>query len=153
MAAVAQRTAQLAFIYKGSKRSDRLLLQAADLAAELGKDLTVVRPFVIPADGPGCCGLRGRRWREMLLEVAEEDAQRARQLLAGTDVPYSVAVVEGAAVPEIVAGFVAEGERELALPRSPVGTGLTRSDLRRVRRRTTHRSLDYALVAAERSAN
>lgn len=142
MAAVAQRTAQLAFIFKSSRRSDRLLVQAADLAAELGRDLAVVVPFVTPADGPGCCGLRGERWREMVREVAAEDAQRARGVLEDTAVPHSVTVVEGAEVPAIVATFVTEGERELALPRSAVGAGLARSDLRRLRRVTAHRAVD-----------
>ena len=142
MAAVAPRTAQLAFSYKSSRRSDRLLEQAADLAAKLGRDLAIVVPFVTPPDGPGCCGLRGQRWREMLREVAEENAQRARGVLEDTAVPHSITVVEGAAVPEIVATFVAEGERELVLPRSAGGAGLARSDLRRLRRLTAYRSVD-----------
>ena len=141
MAAVAQRTAQLVFPYRSAKRSDQLLLRAADLAQAESLTLTVIVPFVTPADGPGCCGIRGERWREMVREVAAEDAQRARGVLEDTAVPHSVAVVEGAAVPEIVATFVADDELALALPRSAAGTGLARSDLRRIRRQTTHRSL------------
>ena len=137
--ATATVTRQLAFAYRSAKGSDSLLLQAAHLAASLDQELAVCVPFVIPADGAGCCGLRGQRWQDMLREVAEEDAQRARGALEDTAVAHSVTVVEGPTVPEIVATFVAGGERELALPRSAAGTGLARSDLRRLRRVTASR--------------
>ena len=139
--ATANVTRELAFAYKSAKGSDPLLLEAAHLAASLDQELAVCVPFVIPADGAGCCGLRGQRWQDMLREVAEEDAQRARGILEETAVGHSVTVVEGAAVPEIVATFVAGGERELALPRSAGGTGLARSDLRRLRRTTAYRAV------------
>ena len=128
-------TAQVAFAYKSSKRGDALLHRAAELAASLDRELAVVVPFVIPADGPGCCGLRGQAWRDVLRQDAEDDAQRARRLLAAIDVPRSITVREGAAVPEIVTAFVAEGERDLALPKTSAGTAFSRADLRRIRRR------------------
>lgn len=135
MAAVAQQVGALAVAYRSSRRSDRLLLEAASAAGSLGLDLAVVVPFVIPADGPGCCGLRGQRWREMLLEVAEEDAQRARRLLAETDVTHAVTVAEGCSLPEIVSDFSAEGDRKLALPKKASGTAFSRTELQRIRRR------------------
>lgn len=133
--ATAAVTKQLAFAYKSAKGSDPLLLRAAHLAASLDQELAVCVPFVIPADGPGCCGLRGQRWRDMLREVAEEDAQRARQLLAETEVGHSVTVAEGSSVLEILEEFVTAGNRHLALPDTAAGTALSRSDLRRIRRR------------------
>ena len=134
MAAVAQRTGELSFIYKSSKRGEALLLKAAALAGSHDLQLAVVVPFVRPADGPGCCGIRGRAWRDMLRQVAEEEAQHARGVLEDAAVPHSITVVEGSSVAEIVEPFVTEGERQLALPKSPSGTVFSRSELRRIRR-------------------
>jgi len=134
MAAADQPTGQLAFAYRSSKRGDPLLLQAAALAGSLNMRLAVVVPFVLPADGPGCCGIRGRRWQDMLRQVAEEDAEHARRVMDDAGVPHSVAVAEGSSVPDIVEGFVSEGDRDLALPETRVGTAFTRSDLRRMKR-------------------
>jgi len=130
----ATSTAELAFAYKSAKRSGPLLQQAAAMARSLSMELAVVVPFVVPADGPGCCGIRGQRWIDMLHEVAEEDADRARDLLDRTGVPYSVTVVPGNSVPEIVESFTSDGDRQLALPQPASGTGFSRSDLRRLRR-------------------
>ena len=119
-------------MYKSAKRSDPLLLQAASLAHSLNADLAVVVPFVIPADGPGCCGIRGRAWQDMLRQVADEEAQRARRVLHEAGVPHTVTVLDGASVPEIVEGFVAAADRRLALPAKASGTAFSRSDLRRL---------------------
>jgi len=148
MATATERTTQLAFAYKSSKLGDRLLLQAAALAGSLGMELAVVVPFVLPADGPGCCGIRGRRWRDMLRQVAEEDAELARRLLDETGVPYTVAVNEGSSVPEIVERFALEAARQLALPQAASGTVFTRSALRRVRRRAPGTVLSLAASSA-----
>lgn len=111
MVAADQRTGQLAFAYRSSKRGDGLLLQAAGLAGSLNMQLAVVVPFVLPADGPGCCGIRGRRWEDILRQVAEEDAERARRLLDDAGVPHSVTLAEGPSVPDIVEAFACEGSR------------------------------------------
>ena len=134
MAVADQRTGQLACPYRSSKHGEALLLQAAALAGSLNMRLAVVVPFVIPADGPGCCGIRGRRWEDMLRQVAEEDVAQAKRLLETTGVPHSVTLAEGSSVPDIVGAFASEGGRELALPGTPAGTFFTRSSLRRTRR-------------------
>lgn len=134
MVAADQRTGQLAFAYRSSKRGDGLLLQAAGLAGSLNMQLAVVVPFVLPADGPGCCGIRGRRWEDILRQVAEEDAERARRLLDDAGVPHSVTLAEGPSVPDIVEAFASERDRQLALPETPSGTAFTRSTLRRTKR-------------------
>lgn len=134
MAAADQRTDELAFAYRSSKRGDALLLQAAALAGSLNMRLAVVVPFVLPADGPGCCGIRGRRWETMLRQVAEEEAERARRLLDDAGVQHSVRLAEGPSVPDIVEAFASEGDRQLALPETPSGTAFTRSTLRRTKR-------------------
>lgn len=99
--------------------------------------LAVVVPFVPPADGPGCCGIRGPRWEDMVREVAEEDVEHARRVLSDAGVPHSVALAEGPSVPDIVGAFVTEGARRLALPERPSGTVFTWTTLRRTRRRAT----------------
>ena len=124
----------MTFIYKRSKRGESLLLKAAALAGSHDSQLVVVVPFVTPADGSGCCGIRGRAWRDMLRQVADEEAEHALGVLEHAGVPHSVAVVEGSSVAEIVKAVVAKGERQLALPRSPSGTVFSRSELRRLRR-------------------
>ena len=134
MATTAQQAGQLAFPYRSAKGSDDFLLQAAAVAESLDLQLAVVVPFVVPADGPGCCGLRGPRWEEMLRQVAVEDAGRARGLLADAGIPHSVTLAEGPSMPEIVGAFASEGDRQLALPDRPTGTAFTRGTLRRTRR-------------------
>ena len=130
-------TTQLAFAYRRSKRGDPLLLRAADVAGSLEMGLAVVVPFVLPADGPGCCGIRGRRWHDMLRGVAEEEAEHARRLLGAAGGPPSVTVAEGSSVPEIVERFSSDGDRQLALPARPAGTAFSRADLRRMKRSST----------------
>lgn len=130
----AARTAQLAVAYRRSKRGDSLLLQAAGLAESLKASLAVVVPFVLPDDGPACCGIRGRRWVDILRELATEDAVHARRLLANAGAAHSVTVSDGDSVPLIIDGFVAEGDRQLFLPRRAPGTLFTRSSLRQARR-------------------
>lgn len=107
---------QLAFAYRSSKRGDALLLQAAALAGSLNMQLAVVVPLVLPPDGPGCCAIRGRRWADMLRQVAEEEVERARRLLDDSGVPHSVTLAEGPALPDIVGAFASEGGRQLTLP-------------------------------------
>lgn len=135
MAASDPRIAQLAFPYRTSKRGEAVLLQAVDLAGSLHMHLAVVVPFVLPADGPGCCGIRGRRWEDMLRQVAREDVEHARLVLGENGVPHSVTLAEGSSVPDIVKAFASDGDRQLALPERPSGTVFTRSTLRRTRRR------------------
>lgn len=125
---------ELAFAYRRSKRGDPLLLRAADLARSLNMQLAIVVPFVLPADGPGCCGIRGHRWQDMLRQVAEEDAAHALRVMDDAGVVHSVAVAEGSSVPDIVESFVSEGNRDLALPERRAGTAFSRSDLRRMKR-------------------
>lgn len=132
-AAVKQRTS-LVVGYKSSKRGDHFLLRAAGLAKSLNAQMAVVVPFVIPADGPGCCGIRGRAWEDMLRRVADEDAEQALGVLENAGVPHSVGVVEGLSVSEIIEATVIEGGCELVLPESPAGTVYSGSDLRRLRR-------------------
>ena len=91
-----------------------MLLEAAALAGSLNMELAVVVPFVPPPDGPGCCGIRGRRWEAMLREVAQEDVGYAKRVLGDAGVPHSVTLEEGPSVPEIVGAFVAKGDRRLA---------------------------------------
>ena len=134
MAVAAEPAAQLAFAYRRSKSGQDVLLRAAAMAESLRVELAVVVPFVLPADGPGCCGIRGRRWADMLRQVADEDARHARRVLAATAVPHSVTVAEGASIPEIVGAFASGGHRRLALPEKSSGTVFTRSDLRRTKR-------------------
>ena len=127
-------TPQLAVAYRSSKGGEAALLRAAAAAESLDIELAVVVPFVLPADGPGCCGIRGRRWVDMLRQVAEEDARNATRLVAGTAVRHSVTVAEGSSIPKIVAAFASGGDRQLALPEKSSGTVFTRSDLRRTKR-------------------
>ena len=97
--------------------------------------LAVVVPLVLPADGPGCCGIRGRRWHDMLRRVAEEDADEAKRVLGGAAITHSVTIVEGPSVPDILEAFVSGGGgRQLVLPNKVSGTVFSRSTLRRARR-------------------
>lgn len=135
MASGDRRTDQLAFPYRSSKRGEAVLLRAVALAGSLSMHLAVVVPFVPPADGPGCCGIRGRRWADMLRQVAREDVEHARRVLGDVGVPHSVTLAEGASIPDIVEAFAHDGDRQLALPERPSGTMFIQSTLRRARRR------------------
>lgn len=50
----------------------------------------------------------------MLREVAQEDVEHAKHVLADAGVPHSVTLAEGPSVREIVEAFAAKGDRRLA---------------------------------------
>jgi hypothetical protein len=124
----------LVFPYRHAKRAALALTRAAALAESLDRALTVVVPFVRPADDPGCCGIRGDQWRQMVREPAEADAERARHLLEAETIRHSVTIAVGSSIPEIVAGFSVEGSDLLVLPAAS-DTLLSRRDLRQITNR------------------
>lgn len=125
---------RLAFAYRRSRRADADLAEAAALARELDTRLAVVVPFVLPSESGGCCGLRGPKWTQLVREAVDDEARHARSVLGQTAVEFSVTVAEGGSLPEIVAGFAAEGDGVLALPSSASGTLFTRGALRQTER-------------------
>jgi len=101
------------------------------MAESLDVKLTVVVPFVRPPDTAACCGIRGRRWEQLVRGVAEEDAERARRLLEGEAIGHSITIADGSSIPEIVATFPAENSDVLVLP--AISESLfSRRDLRKI---------------------
>ena len=95
------------FPYRPSRRGDRALRAAAELAEEAGAPLTVLAPVVNQEKGRRCCGLQGQRWMELLRESAADDLDRARRVL-GPDVRATFAWAEGEDFRDIVRRFARE---------------------------------------------
>lgn len=93
--------------YRPSRRSDRAIRAAAELARESGAQLTVLAPVVSQEKGTRCCGIQGERWVQMLREAADDDLERARKALDGGS-RAAFATAEGEAFHEVVKQFARE---------------------------------------------
>ena len=126
----------LLFPYRPSRRGDRALLAAAELADENGARLTVLAPVVHQEKGRRCCGLQGQRWIELLRESAADDLTRAQRLL-GASRQASFASAEGEDFNDVVREFAREHRCDLTVMAPSVAGGLAD----RYRQRPLHQGL------------
>jgi hypothetical protein len=131
-----RQSACLIFPYRQTKGSAAVLKRVTALAESLNARLAVLVPFVRPAAGPACCGVRGRTWEEMVRAVAEEEAEGARRLLAAEPPSRSVTVAEGSSIPEIIASFPTDDGDLLVLPAASERL-FSRRDLRQMASRAS----------------
>ena len=103
----AQAPRHVLFPYRPSRRGDRALRAAAQLAGDSGARLTVLAPVINQEKGRRCCGLQGHRWIELLRESAAEDLDRARRVL-GPHSQATFAWAEGEDFREVVRRFAHE---------------------------------------------
>lgn len=119
--------------YRQSAGGDRALVQAAGEAESSGRELTVLIPFVLPADSAACCGIRGEAWTSILRATARAEATAAHDLLARRRASVRVEVVEGASIPRIISSYMrANPDRLLALPFGGLRGPFPRSVARRI---------------------
>ena len=95
------------FPYRPSRRGDRALRAAAQLAHDSGARLTVLAAVINQEKGRRCCGLQGQRWVELLREAAADDLDRARRVL-GPNPKATFAWAEGEVFRDIVRRFARE---------------------------------------------
>jgi len=120
--------ARVLFAYRPSRRADRALLAAADLADERGAHLTVLAPVIDSERGRRCCGLQGQRWTALLRESAADDLDHARRALAGRSTAVTYALADGSDFDDIVEDFARDHGCELtvASPEASVAIGTPR---------------------------
>ena len=95
------------FPYRPSRRGDRALRAAAQLADDSGARLTVLAPVITQEKGRRCCGLQGQRWAELLRATAGDDLDRARSVL-GPHPKATFACAEGDGFRNVVTRFARE---------------------------------------------
>lgn len=93
--------AHVLVFYEPSRPGDASLGHAAEIAARAGARLTVVTVAVAePEDG--CCDTRAGYWNEVVLELAGEELDRARDAI-GPKTDADFRVVSGRSVPTALA--------------------------------------------------
>lgn len=103
----AEAPRHLLFPYRPSRRGDRALRAAAQLAEDSGARLTVLAPVINQEKGRRCCGLQGQRWIELLRASAADDLDRARRVL-GPNPKATFAWAEGEDFRDVVKQFARE---------------------------------------------
>ncbi len=99
--------AHVLVLYEPSRRGDASIGHAAEIATNAGARLTVVTVAVAETTDAQCCDTRAGYWNEVVLELAGEELDRARDTVGPkTDADFKV--VSGRSVPSAVAG---EAER------------------------------------------
>ena len=98
--------------YVNSRRGATVLRQAAEFAAQVGAQLTVVVVAVTEPEDKRCCDTRAVYWNGVVRELAAEDVVRARALL-GADTAAEFTVVTERSVTEAMALEVRRSEADV----------------------------------------
>jgi len=124
------RVTHVLFPYHASRRGDRALRAAADLADRSGAKLTVLVPVIDTEGGRRCCGIQGQKWLSLLREVAANDLERAQAHLGTRSVGTRYEIAEGASFHKLLETYArAEGCDLTVVSLSVLGALVRRRDL------------------------
>jgi hypothetical protein len=124
-------------VYGPSARADAALPHLAELAAERGGHVTVLKLVAQESEERGCCDTRSVLWNEISRDLGREDLARASYALDGQDgVEFEVVYFSGRGAADVVVHEALARDADEVILADARSTPLGPLARRRLRRRS-----------------